>query len=76
MLFITSIAATSGVPTAVAKTIYNIAIGAGTAATVFTIFLTIGTAGATTFMLLGWTTIVQTVKSLAKKSIAAAIAWQ
>lgn len=75
MLFITFVAASLGIPTAFASTIVNIILGAGTLVTVLTIISTIFSSGATTLMTLGWITFKTTVKSLAKKSMAKAIAW-
>lgn len=75
MLFITLVAATLGVPSAIATTVVNVVLKAGTWATVLGIIATIASAGATALMTMGWATFKATVKSLAKKSMAKAIAW-
>lgn len=75
MLFIAAVAATLGVPTAIATTVVNVILGAGTLVTVLGIIASIASGGATALMTMGWATFKATVKSLAKKSMVSAIAW-
>lgn len=75
MGFIMLVAATLGVPTAVATTVVNVVLGAGTLVTVLGIISSIASGGATALMTMGWATFKQTVKTLAKKSMVRAVAW-
>lgn len=73
MIFL--VAASLGVPTATATTIVNVILGAGTLVTVLGIIASIASGGATTLMTMGWTAFKTTVKKLAKKSMAKAVAY-
>jgi len=64
-----------GVGTAVATTVVNVILKAGTLVTVLGIIGSIASGGATTIMTMGWATFKATVKKLAKKSMVKAIAW-
>lgn len=64
-----------GVGTAVATTVVNVVLKAGTLVTVLGIIGSIASGGATTIMTMGWATFKATVKKLAKKSMVKAIAW-
>lgn len=64
-----------GVGTAVATTVVNVILKAGTLVTVLGIIGSIASGGATTIMTMGWVTFKATVKKLAKKSMVKAIAW-
>lgn len=75
MMFISFVAAKLGVTTAVATTIVNVIISAGTLVTVLGIIASIASGGASAIMTMGWATFKATVKSLAKKSMARAVAW-
>ena len=75
MLFITLVAATLGIPSAIATTVVNVVLGAGTLVTVLGIIASIASSGATALMTMGWAAFKETVKRLAKQSMAKAIAW-
>lgn len=75
MLFITLVAATLGVPSAIATTVVNVVLGAGTLVTVLGIIASIASGGATALMTMGWATFKATVQSLAQKSMIKAVAW-
>lgn len=75
LMFVNFVAATLGVPTAIATTVVNVVLGAGTLVTVLGIISSIASGGATTLMTMGWATFKATVKKLAKKSMAKAVAW-
>ena len=64
-----------GVGTAVATTVVNVILKAGTLVTVLGIIGSIASGGATTIMTMGWATFKATVKKLAKKRMVKAIAW-
>ncbi|SDX99976.1 circular bacteriocin, circularin A/uberolysin family [Lachnobacterium bovis] len=69
------VAAQLGVTSAVATTVVNVVLKAGTLVTVLGILGSIASGGAGTLMTMGWTAFKATVKRLAKKSMARAIAW-
>lgn len=75
LIFLNFVAATLGVPAAAATTIVNVVIGAGTLVTVLGIIGSIASGGASALMTMGWATFKATVKNLAKKSMARAVAW-
>ena len=75
LMFVNLVAASLGVPTAVATTVVNLVLGAGTLVTVLGIIGSIFSGGATTIMTMGWAAFKETVKKLAKKSMARAISW-
>ncbi len=69
------VAAQLGVTSAVASTVVNVILKAGTLVTVLGIIGSIASGGAGTIMTMGWAAFKATVKKLAKKSMARAIAW-
>lgn len=69
------VAAALGIPTAVATTVVNVILGAGTLVTVLGIISSVASGGATTVMTIGWAAFKKTVQNLAKKSMASAIAY-
>lgn len=74
-IFVSFVAATLGVPTALATTVVNLVMGAGTLLTILGILATIVSSGATALMTMGWATFKSTVVRLAKSSMAKAVAW-
>ncbi len=64
-----------GVASAVAQTVVNVILNAGTLVTVLGIVATLVSGGAGAILTMGWATFKATVKKLAKKSMAKAIAW-
>lgn len=75
MIFVAFVAASLGVPTAVASTIVNVVLGAGTLVTVLGIIASVASSGATALMTMGWSAFKATVKKLASKSMWKAVAW-
>lgn len=64
-----------GVANAVAVTIVNVILKAGTLVTVLGILASLASGGATALMTIGWASFKATVKRLAKKSMVKAVAW-
>ncbi|HEM4284628.1 TPA: circular bacteriocin, circularin A/uberolysin family [Streptococcus suis] len=75
MFFLIEVAAALGVPSAVASTVVNVILGAGTAVTISGIISSIASGGATTLLTVGWAGFKATVQRLAKQSMARAIAY-
>ncbi|MFV0382227.1 MAG: uberolysin/carnocyclin family circular bacteriocin [Breznakia sp.] len=75
MIFINLVAAQLGVPSAIASTVVNVILGAGTFITILGIIGSIFSGGTSAIMTMGWATFKATVKKLAKKSMKKAIAW-
>lgn len=69
------VAGALGVQTAVATTIVNIILKAGTLITVLGIISSIASGGAGTLMTIGWATFKATVQRLARQSMFKAIAY-
>lgn len=69
------VAGTLGIPAATASTVVNVILNAGTVVTVLGIIGTIASSGATAILTAGWAGFKATVKALAKKSMARAIAY-
>ncbi|HAB49472.1 MAG TPA: circular bacteriocin, circularin A/uberolysin family [Lactobacillus sp.] len=72
---IIQVAGTLGIPAATATTVVNIILNAGTLVTVLGIISAIASNGATAILTAGWAGFKATVKALAKKSMAKAIAY-
>ncbi|MBM7636039.1 uberolysin/carnocyclin family circular bacteriocin [Streptococcus saliviloxodontae] len=75
LVILIQVAAALGIPTATATTVVNVILNAGTLITVLGIISSIASSGATTLLTAGWAGFKATVKSLAKKSMARAIAY-
>lgn len=69
------VAAQLGVANAVATTIVNVILDAGTLVTVLGILASVVSGGATAIATMGWAAFKATVKKLAKKSMASAVVW-
>lgn len=72
---IIQVAGTLGIPTATATAVVNIILNTGTLVTVLGIIGTLASSGATAILTAGWAGFKSTVKALAKKSMARAIAY-
>ncbi|MBE3557347.1 MAG: uberolysin/carnocyclin family circular bacteriocin [Firmicutes bacterium] len=64
-----------GVPTVLANTIVNIVLTGSTVVSIILALTTIVGGAASVIATIGWTTFVNTVKSLAKRGIGYAVAW-
>lgn len=72
---IIQVAGSLGIPTATATAVVNIILNTGTLVTVLGIIGTLASSGATAILTAGWAGFKATVKALAKKSMARAIAY-
>ncbi|MDY2992695.1 circular bacteriocin, circularin A/uberolysin family [Ligilactobacillus animalis] len=72
---IIQVAGALGIPAATANTVVSIILNAGTVVTVLGVISTIASSGATALLTAGWAGFKATVKALAKKSMARAVAY-
>ncbi len=74
-MFLFFVAGALGVSNAIATTVVNVVLGAGTLITVLGIIASIASGGAGTLMTIGWAAFKKAVQTAAKKSMARAIAY-